>query len=58
MLAGLSGCFCFSHSIAGAFDQDGFAVVQESVEDRGGQSAVAVEDGGPVLVGFIGGDVP
>ena len=31
-------------------------MVQEAVEDRGCQGAVAVEDGGPFLVGFIGGD--
>ncbi len=30
-------------------------MVEEAVEDGGGDGGVAVEDGGPVLEGFVGG---
>ena len=43
------------HAEAGAFDDDGVAVVEEAVEDGGGDGGVAVEDGGPLFVGFVGG---
>src|ERR1051326_667636 len=45
----------FFHSKTGAFDQDGFGVVEEAVEHGGGDGAVIVEDGGPLLEGFVGG---
>lgn len=48
--------FRFAHPVAGAFDDDGFAVVEQSVEDGGGQYAVVFEDAGPVLEGFVGGE--
>ena len=44
------------HAVAGAFDDDGVAVVEEAVEDGGGDGGVAVEDGGPLFVGFVGGE--
>src|SRR5690349_13907799 len=39
-----------------AFDDDGIDVMQDAIEDRGGQGAVIVEDLRPVLVGAVGGD--
>ncbi len=44
------------HAIAGALDDDGFGVVEEAVEDGGGDGAVVVEDGGPLLEGLVGGE--
>jgi len=32
------------HAVAWAFDDDGLAVVEEAVEDGGGDGAVVVED--------------
>ena len=43
------------HPVAGAFEDDGVAVVEEAVEDGGGDGGVAVEDGGPLFEGFVGG---
>jgi len=43
------------HAVALALDDDGLGVVQEAVEHGGGDGGVAVEDGGPVLEGFVGG---
>src|SRR5258707_13872505 len=42
------------HPITGAFDDNGFGVVKQSVQDGGGDGAVVVEDGGPLLEGFVG----
>jgi len=42
------------HPVAGAFDDDGFGVVEESVQNGRGDSAVVVENGGPLLEGFVG----
>ena len=44
------------HAVAFAFDEDGFSVVQEAIENGGGEGAVVVEDFGPVFVGSVGGD--
>ena len=44
------------HTEACAFDKDDFGVVEKAVEDGGGNGAVAVEDGGPLLEGFVGGE--
>ena len=44
------------HAVAFAFDEDGLGMVQEAVEDGGGQGAVVVEDLGPVFEGSVGGD--
>ena len=43
-------------TVALALDVDGLGVVKEAVEDCGGDAAVVVEDGGPVLVGLVGGE--
>jgi len=43
------------HPIAGAFNDDGFGMMQEAVEHRGGNGAVVVEDRGPLLEGLVGG---
>ncbi len=43
------------HAVAFPVDNDGFSVMEDAVEDRGGESAVVVEDGRPVFVGFVGG---
>jgi hypothetical protein len=43
------------HPIAGTFDNDGFGMMQEAVEHRGGNGAVVVEDRGPLLEGLVGG---
>lgn len=51
----LFGFFYFSHSVAGALDDDGFAVMQQSIQDGGCEGAVVVEDTGPVFEGFVGG---
>ena len=53
MLAGFEPVF---HAVAGAFDDDGMAVVEEAVEHSGGDGGVAVEDGGPLFEGFVGGE--
>src|SRR5215472_5521134 len=44
------------HAEAPAFDDDRLGVVQDPVEDGGGQRAVIIEDLRPVLVGAVGGD--
>ena len=43
------------HAEAGAFEHDGVAVVEEAVEHGGGDGGVAVEDGGPLFEGLVGG---
>jgi hypothetical protein len=43
------------HAVAGAFEHDGVAVVEQAVEHGGGDGGVAVEDAGPLLEGFVGG---
>lgn len=50
---------CFDlvlHSVAPAFDDHGFGVVQEPVQHGAGQGAVVVEDFGPVFIGLVGRD--
>ena len=41
------------HAIAFALDEDGFGVMEQAIEECGGERAVVVEDLGPVLVGAI-----
>ena len=41
-------------AIAFAFDNDGFSVVQDAVQDGTGKGAVVVEEPGPVFVSLIG----
>lgn len=42
------------HAEAGAFDEDGFAVMEDTVEDSGSDGAVVVEDARPLLEGLVG----
>jgi hypothetical protein len=51
-----SGLDAVFHAEACAFDKDDFGVVEKAVEDGGGNGAVAVEDWGPLLEGFVGGE--
>ena len=44
------------HAEALALDDDGFGVMEETIEDGGGDAAVVVEDGGPVFVRLVGRD--
>ena len=41
------------HAIAFALDEDGFGVMEQAIEERGGEGAVVVEDLRPVLIGAI-----
>ena len=43
------------HAVTLAFDDYGFGVVQDAVEDGRGRGAVIVEDRRPVLVDLVGG---
>jgi hypothetical protein len=52
---GISGFDAVLHAVASSFDDDGFGVVEESVEDGAGQGAVVVEDGRPVFEDLVGG---
>jgi len=56
VLAAWSRLDLIFHSVAFALDEDGLGMVQESVEDRGSQGAVVVEDLGPVFVRSVGCD--
>ena len=44
------------HPEALAFDDDGVSMMQQPIQDRGGQGAVMVEDRGPFLEGAVGGN--
>ena len=44
------------HSEAVAFNSDSLGMVEQAVEDGGGQGRIVVEDLGPVLEHAIGGD--
>ena len=44
------------HTEALAVDDDRIGMVQDAIEDRGGQCTVVVEDLRPVLVDAVGGD--
>ena len=44
------------HAVALAFNDDGFGVVKEAVQDRGSEGGVVVEDLGPGFVGLVGGE--
>ena len=52
---GGSGLDAVFHAVAFAFDDDGFGVVEDAVEEGGGEGGVVVEDGGPVFEGLVGG---
>jgi len=44
------------HPEALAFNDDGVGMMQQPIQDRGGQGAVMVEDRGPLLAGAVGGN--
>ena len=44
------------HAEALALDDDGFCVVEEAIEDGGGNAAVVIEDGGPGFVRLVSRD--
>lgn len=44
------------HAVALALNDDGFGVMKESVQDRGSEGGVVVEDFGPGFVGLVGGE--
>lgn len=52
---GFLGFDAVLHAEAGAFDEDGFCMVEESVENGGGNGGVPVEDGRPLFEGLVGG---
>ena len=54
-VVGLRGFDLIFHAIAPAFEDDRFGVVQQPVQYRAGESAVVVEDLGPVFIGLVGG---
>ena len=43
------------HPEALAFDDEGVRMMQQPIQDRGGQGAVMVEDHGPLLKGTVRG---
>src|SRR2546428_13653218 len=44
------------HTETLAFDDNGVGMMQEPIQDRGGQGAVMVEDHGPLLKGTVRGN--
>jgi hypothetical protein len=54
--AGLRLVDTILHPITLALNAYGLRVVEKTIEDRGGQSGIIVEDLGPMLVRLIGGD--
>ena len=50
-----SGLDLVLHSKAGAFDDDRLGVMEEAVQNGGGEGAVVVEDPGPLFEGLVGG---
>ena len=52
---GFRGFDLVVHAKAFAFDNHGLSVVQQSIEDCGGEGRVVVEDLGPGFEGLIGG---
>ena len=53
---GISAFDAVFHAVAGAFDDDGVAMMKETVEHGGGDSGVTVENGGPLVEGLVGGE--
>ena len=41
------------HAEAGSFHDDVLSVMEETIQDCGGQGAVVVEDGSPLFEGFV-----
>ena len=48
-----SGHELIFHAIAGAFDDNGFGMVQKPIQQSGSQAVVVIEHGGPLLEGFV-----
>ena len=46
--------FSVLHPVAGALDDDGLGVVQEPIQNGGGNGAVVVEDRRPLFEGLVG----
>lgn len=44
------------HTEAFPLNNDGMVMVQESIKEGGGEDGVIIEDGRPILEGFVGGD--
>ena len=44
------------HAIAFPLDDEGFGMVQEAIQDSGGEGAVVVKDFGPIFESAIGRD--
>ena len=44
------------HAVTGALDDHGFGVMEEPIEQRGGEGAVIVKDLGPFFKSAIGGN--
>ena len=44
------------HSVTGTFNYNRLSVVKKTIEDSGGNGAIAVEDRRPLFEGFVGGD--
>ena len=53
---GVGGFDLILHAVAFALDDDGFGVMQESVEHRRGEDGIVVEDLGPGFEGLVGGE--
>ena len=50
-----SGFDAVFHAVAPPLDYDGFGMMQDAIQDCGGQGAVVVEDRRPVLEDIVGG---
>ena len=56
LLAGLFFSFLLIfHPVAGSFDDDRVGMMEEPVQDGGGNGAVVFENRGPMFEGFVGG---
>ena len=54
-----AGSFCFDsvfHTIAFTFNDYGFAMMEDTVQDGGGEGGIIIEDSGPLFERFIGGN--
>ena len=52
----ISGVDLVFHAVALAFDDECLGVMEEAVEDGGGQGVVVVEDAGLLIEGAVGGE--
>ena len=49
------GFLLIFHSVAGSFDDEGVGMMEEAIQDCGGNGAVVIENRGPMFEGFVGG---